>query len=110
MFILPTCIYVIHRHTGMLIGHEFIRALDQRRAEVLIHHLFQARGIPDEIQIPDLEEWHESVWQGLSREYHCEVQLVDTDRGDTDPTQQEAVRQRLDSMIARSAQTLLASL
>jgi tetratricopeptide (TPR) repeat protein len=110
MFILPTCIYVIHRYTGMLIGHEFIRELDQRRAEILIHRLFQERGIPDEIQIPDLEEWDDSVWQGLSREYHCEVQLVDSDRGETDPTQQEAVRQRLDSMIAGSAQTLLSSL
>ena len=110
MFILPTCIYVIHRHTGMLVGHEFIRELDQRRAEVLIHRLFQERGIPDEIQIPDLDEWDESVWQGLSREYHCEVQLVDNDRGETDPPQQEAVRQRLDSLIAGSAQTLLASL
>ena len=110
MFILPTCIYVIHRHTGMLVGHEFIRELDQRRAEVLIHRLFQERGIPDEVQIPDLEEWDESVWQGLSREYHCEVQLVDNDRSETDAPQQEAVRQRLDSMIAGSAQTLLASL
>jgi tetratricopeptide (TPR) repeat protein len=110
MFILPTCIYVIHRYTGMLIGHEFIRELDQRRAEILVHRLFQERGIPDEIQIPDLEEWDESIWQGLSREYHCEVQLVDHDRGENDVTQQEAVRQRLDSMIAGSAQTLLTSL
>ena len=110
MFILPTCVYVIHRYTGMLIGHEFIRELDQRRAEILVHHLFQERGIPDEIQIPDLEEWDESVWQSLSREYHCEVQLVDNDRGETDPAQQEALRQRLDSMVAGSAQTLLASL
>lgn len=110
MFILPTCIYVIHRYTGMLIGHEFIRELDQRRAEILVHRLFQEKGIPDEIQIPDLEEWDESIWQGLSREYHCEVQLVDHDRGENDPTQQEAVRQRLDSMIAGSAQTLLTTL
>ena len=110
MFILPSCIYVIHRYTGMLIGHEFIRELDQRRAEILVHRLFQEKGIPDEIQIPDLEEWDESVWQGLSREYHCEVQLVDNDRGETDPAQQEALRQRLDSMIAGSAQTLLTSL
>jgi len=109
MFILPTCIYVIHRYTGMLIGHEFIRELDQRRAEILVHRLFQERGIPDEIQIPDLEEWDESIWQGLSREYHCEVQLVDHDRGENDVTQQEAVRQRLDSMIAGSAQALLTS-
>ncbi len=86
MFILPTCIYVIHRHTGMLIGHEFIRELDQRRAEVLIHRLFQEKGIPDEVQIPDLEEWDESVWQGLSREYHCEEHLLDNDRGETGPT------------------------
>ena len=110
MFILPTCIYVIHRYTGMLIGHEFIRELDQRKAEILVHRLFQERGIPDEIQIPDLEEWDELVWQGLSRDYHCEVQLVDNDRGETDPAQQEAIRQRLDSMIAGSAQTLLTSL
>jgi tetratricopeptide (TPR) repeat protein len=110
MFILPTCIYVVHRYTGMLVGHEFIRELDQRRAELLVHHLFQERGIPDEIQIPDLEEWDESVWQGLSREYHCEVQLVDDDREETDRNEQEAVRQRLDSMVAGSSQTLLASL
>jgi tetratricopeptide (TPR) repeat protein len=110
MFILPTCLYVIHRYTGTLIGYEFIRELDQRRAEILVHRLFQERGIPDELQIPDLEEWDESVWQGLSREYHCEVQLVDNDRGETDPTQQEAIRQRLDSMIAGSAQTLLTNL
>ena len=110
MFILPTCIYVVHRYTGMLVGHEFIRELDQRRAEVLVHHLFQEKGIPDEIQIPDLEEWDESVWQSLSREYHCEVQLVDDDRGETERSEQEAVRQRLDSMVVGSSRTLLASL
>src|SRR5258708_33644715 len=95
MFILPTCIYVIHRHTGMLSGHEFIRELAQRRAEELIHHLFQERGIPDEIQIPDLEEWYEAVCQGLSREYHCDVQPWDTVRERTDPPQQEAASHRL---------------
>ena len=110
MFILPTCIYVIHRYTGMLVGHEFIRELDQRRAEVLVHRLFQERGIPDEIQIPDLEEWDELVWQGLSREYHCEVQLVDSDGGEADGNEQEAIRQRLEAMIAGSSRTLLASL
>ena len=110
MFILPTCIYVVHRYTGMLVGHEFVRELDQRRAEVLVHHLFQEKGIPDEIQIPDLEEWDESIWQGLSREYHCEVQLVDSDRGESEASEQEAIRQRLDAMISGPAQALFASL
>jgi tetratricopeptide (TPR) repeat protein len=110
MFIMPTCIYVIHRLTGLLVGHEFVRELDQRRAEMLIHHLFQERGIPDEIQIPDIEEWDEAVWQGLSREYHCEVQLIEDDREDAETSEYESIRQRLDAMVSGPAQTLLASM
>jgi tetratricopeptide (TPR) repeat protein len=110
MFIMPTCIYVIHRFTGLLVGHEFVRELDQRRAEMLIHHLFQERGIPDEIQIPDIEEWDEAVWQGLSREYHCEVQLIEDDREDAETSEYESIRQRLDAMVSGPAQTLLASM
>jgi hypothetical protein len=110
MFIMPTCIYVIHRYTGLLVGHEFVRELDQRRAEILIHHLFQERGTPDEIQIPDIDDWDEAVWQGLSREYHCEVQLVEDNREDTENSEYESIRQRLDAMVSGPAQTLLASI
>ncbi|MBV9274810.1 MAG: hypothetical protein JO333_13005 [Verrucomicrobia bacterium] len=110
MFIMPTCIYVIHRYTGLLVGHEFVRELDQRRAEILIHHLFQERGIPDEIQIPDIDDWDEAVWQGLSREYHCEVQLVEDNREDIENSEYESIRRRLDAMVSGPAQTLLASI
>jgi len=109
LFILPTCIYVIHRYTGLLVGHEFVRELDQRRTEMLVHHLFQERGIPDEIQIPDIEDWEEAVWQGLSREYHCEVQLIEDDRDDVENTEYASIRQQLEAMISGSAQNLLAS-
>ena len=41
MFILPTCLYVVQRHSRMLLGHEFVRELDQRRVELFLHRAFQ---------------------------------------------------------------------
>lgn len=80
MFILPTCLYIVHRFSGVLVGHEFVRELEQRRAELFLHRLFEERGVPDELQIPDFEEWDEGTWQHLSREFHCQINLVDRDR------------------------------
>src|SRR5689334_13418554 len=80
MYILPTCLYVVHRFSGALVGHEFTRELEQRRAEMFLHRLFQERGVPDELQVPSFEEWDESTWQHLSREFRCQINVVDRDR------------------------------
>jgi len=82
MFILPTCLYVVQRSSGALVGHEFARELEQRRAELFLQRLFQERGVPDELQVPGCEEWDENTWQQLSSEFHCEINLVDRDRSD----------------------------
>lgn len=109
MFILPTCLYVVHRYTRMLIGHEFVRELDQRRVELFVHRLFQERGAPDELLVPDLEEWDDSLWQGLSREYGCEVNLVDLKAKQSDTGSEENIQAQLGSLIAGSAEKILAS-
>jgi tetratricopeptide (TPR) repeat protein len=105
LFILPTCLYVVHRYSAMLIGHEFVRELDQRRTELLLHRLFQEKGIPDELQIPDFEEWDESVWQNLSREYHCEINLVDIE--EDEPTEDNPIQAQISALISGSAKNLL---
>jgi plasmid stability protein len=107
LFILPTCLYVVHRHSAMLIGHEFVREMDQRRAEFLLHRLFQEKGVPDELQIPDFEEWDESIWQNLSREYHCEINLVDIEHGESTEEEQDPVQAQISGLIAGSAKNLL---
>src|SRR6202040_1079209 len=83
MFILPTCLYVVHRHTRMLLGHEFVRELDQRRVELFLHRAFQEKGAPDELLVPDVDEWDETVWQSFSKEYQCEINLVDVESNGT---------------------------
>src|SRR6202047_1523875 len=84
MFILPTCLYVVHRHTRMLLGHEFVRELDQRRVELFLHRAFQEKGAPDELLVPDLDEWDESVWQSFSKEYQCQINLIDVESNEVE--------------------------
>src|SRR5207344_411013 len=91
MFILPTCLYIVHRHTRMLLGHEFVRELDQRRVELFLHRIFQEKGSPDELLVPDLDEWDEIVWQGLSREYQCQINLIDFEPTDEESREEESI-------------------
>jgi tetratricopeptide (TPR) repeat protein len=112
MFILPTCLYVVHRYTRMLIGHEFVRELDHRRVELFVHRLFQERGAPDELLIPEFEEWDgsdSSLWQGLSREYGCEINLVDINTVQNDARGKENIEAQLGSLVASSAENVLAT-
>lgn len=107
MFILPTCLYVVHRNTRVLIGHEFVRELDQRRVELFMHRLFQERGIPDELLVQGFDDWDSSLWQGLSREYGCEVNL--TEQQESKAGGEENIRAQLGGLIASSAENVLAS-
>jgi len=107
MFILPTCLYVVHRNTRVLIGHEFVRELDQRRVEVFMHRLFQERGTPDELLVPGFDDWDSSLWQGLSREYGCEVNLIELKESQAGG--EENIRAQLGGLIASSAENVLAS-
>jgi hypothetical protein len=108
LVMLPTCLYVVHRYSAMLIGHEFVRETDQRRAELLLHRLFQEKGVPDELQIPDFEEWDESIWQSLSREYHCEINLVDIEPEESHEAEEEdPIEAQISGLITSSAQNLL---
>ena len=107
MFILPTCFYVLHRQTRVLIGHEFVRELDQRRVELFLHRIFQERGAPDKLLVPDLDEWEEGVWQTLSREYQCQINLIDTEPTEEEAREREGVESRLSNLIAGSADNLL---
>ena len=107
MFILPTCFYVLHRRTRMLIGHEFVRELDQRRVELFLHRLFQERGAPDKLLVPDLDEWEEGVWQTLSRGYQCQINLIDAQPTEEEAREREGVQSQLSNLIAGSADSLL---
>jgi tetratricopeptide (TPR) repeat protein len=108
LVMLPTCLYVVHRYSAMLIGHEFVRETDQRRAELLLHRLFQEKGVPDELQIPDFEEWDESVWQSLSREYHCQINLVDIEPEDSfEEEEEDPIQAQISGLITSSGQNLL---
>src|SRR5215471_4601294 len=107
MFILPTCLYIVHRNTRMLIGHEFVRELDQRRVELFVHRLFQERGTPDELLVPEFDDWDSSLWQGLSREYGCEVNLIEMKEGSAGG--EEGIQAQLGGLVASSAENVLAS-
>jgi tetratricopeptide (TPR) repeat protein len=107
MFILPTCFYVLHRQTRVLIAHEFVRELDQRRVELFLHRIFQERGAPDKLLVPDLDEWEEGVWQTLSREYQCQINLIDTEPTEEEAREREGVESQLSNLIAGSADNLL---
>ena len=107
MFILPTCLYVVHRNTRVLIGHEFVRELDQRRVELFMHRLFQERGTPDELLVQGFDDWDSGLWQGLSREYGCEVNL--TELQESQAGGEENIRAQLGGLIASSAENVLAS-
>jgi tetratricopeptide (TPR) repeat protein len=110
MFILPTCLYLVHRHTRMLISHEFIRELDQRRVELFLFRVFQEKGAPDELLIPDLDEWDDSVWQGLSREFQCQINLIDVEPNESETREDDSIEAQLGNLIAGSAEKLLTSL
>jgi tetratricopeptide (TPR) repeat protein len=110
LFILPTCLYVVHRHTRVLLAHEFIRELDQRRVELFLHRTFQERGAPDELLVPDFEEWDESVWQGISREYRCQINLIDIEPNEEEALEEDSIESQLSNLVARSTESLLNSL
>ena len=109
MFILPTCLYILHRGSRLLLGHEFVRELDQRRVELFLHRIFQERGSPDELLVPDLDEWDEIVWQGLSREYQCQINLIDVEPTEEESREAESIESQLSNLIAGSAENLLAT-
>src|ERR1700737_2452079 len=109
MFVLPTCLYVAHRHTRILLGHEFVRELDQRRVELFLHRIFQEKGSPDELLVPDLDEWDEIVWQGLSREYQCQINLIDIESNEVETSEEEGIESQLSNLVAGPAESLLAS-
>src|SRR6202008_2247211 len=109
MFILPTCLYIVHRDSRLLLGHEFVRELDQRRVELFLHRIFQERGSPDELLVPDLDEWDEIVWQGLSREYQCQINLIDVEPTEEGSREAESIESQLSNLIAGSAENLLAT-
>ena len=109
MFILPTCLYVVQRHTRMLLGHEFVRELDQRRVELFLHRAFQEKGAPDELLVPDLDEWDETVWQSISKEYQCQINLVDIEPTEEEAREEESIESQLSNLIAGPAESLLAS-
>ncbi|HEY0790240.1 MAG TPA: hypothetical protein VGD78_04170 [Chthoniobacterales bacterium] len=106
MFILPTCLYVVHRFSGTLVGHEFVRELEQRRVELFLHRLFQERGVPDELQMPQLEEWDEGTWQSLSREFRCQINLIDRKGAATGV--EPKIESQLSSLVTGPAENLLA--
>jgi tetratricopeptide (TPR) repeat protein len=107
MFILPTCLYIVQRNTRMLIGHEYVRELDQRRVELFVHRLFQERGTPDELLVPEFDDWDGSLWQGLSREYGCEVNLIE--RKESHLGGEENIQAQLGGLVASSAENVLAT-
>ena len=107
MFILPTCLYLVHRHTRMLLGHEFVRELDQRRVELFLHRAFQEKGAPDELLVPDVDEWDETVWRSFSKEYQCRINLVDTESSELDPSEEDALESQLSNLIVGPAENLL---
>src|SRR5258708_11001118 len=107
LVILPICLYVVHRCSAMLIGHEFVGETDQRRAELLLHRLFQEKGVPDELQIPDVEEWDESIWQSLSREYHCQINLACVEQEDPFDGEEYPIQTQISGLMTTSAQNLL---
>src|SRR6202011_3799273 len=109
MFILPTCLYVVHRHTRMLLGHEFVRELDQRRVELFLHRAFQEKGAPDELLVPDVDEWDESVWQSFSKEYQCQINLIDVESNGVEASEEEGIESQLSNLVAGPAESLLAS-
>jgi tetratricopeptide (TPR) repeat protein len=109
MFILPTCLYLVHRHTRMLLGHEFVRELDQRRVELFLHRAFQEKGAPDELLVPDVDEWDETVWRSFSKEYHCRINLVDVESSELDPSEEDALESQLSNLIVGPAENLLAT-
>jgi tetratricopeptide (TPR) repeat protein len=105
IFVLPTCLYLVHRNTRLPIAHEFVRELDQRRVELFLHKIFQEKGAPDELLVPDFDEWDDSVWQHLSREYHCQVNLIDSELS----SEEEEIENQFSNLVSASAENALAT-
>jgi tetratricopeptide (TPR) repeat protein len=93
----------------MLLAHEFVRELDQRRVELFLHRAFQEKGAPDELLVPDVDEWDETVWQSFSKEYQCQINLVDVESNGTETGEEEGIESQLSNLIAGPAESLLAS-
>jgi tetratricopeptide (TPR) repeat protein len=60
--------------------------------------------------VPDFEEWDESVWQGISREYRCQINLIDIEPNEEEALEEDSIESQLSNLVARSTQTLLNSL
>src|SRR6201999_3206117 len=91
------------------LGHEFVRELDQRRVELFLHRAFQEKGAPDELLVPDVDEWDEAVWQGFSKEYQCQINLVDVESNEAEAGEEEGIESQLSNLIAGPAESLLAT-
>jgi tetratricopeptide (TPR) repeat protein len=56
-----------------------------------------------------MDEWDEIVWQGLSREYQCQINLVDIEPTEEESREEENIESQLSNLIAGSAENLLAT-
>jgi tetratricopeptide (TPR) repeat protein len=77
-YILPTVLYVARRENQVLLGHEVVREISQRRVEIFLHRLFQTKGVPDELLAPEDDSWGEDFWSMMAREYRLQINLVGT--------------------------------
>jgi tetratricopeptide (TPR) repeat protein len=90
-FILPTCMFVVGDSGKPILGQEILRELDQRRAENLLSRLFNERGAPDEVLVPETAEWDRRAWKNFARDFQCEIRLVPAEGTKLPPLLQLAV-------------------
>ncbi len=76
VYLLPTILYVTQRKSRAILAHEVVREIDQHRVELFLDRLFQTKGVPDELLVPETDDWNEDFWPFLAREYGFQVHLV----------------------------------
>jgi tetratricopeptide (TPR) repeat protein len=59
--------------------------------------------------VPDVDEWDESVWQSFSKEYQCQINLIDVESNEVEASEEEGIESQLSNLVAGPAESLLAS-
>ena len=80
----PTLVVVCGREGTPVAPPEIMEELDQARVEAMLYRIFEKTPPPDQLLVPQDEEWEEEDWRTFSEEYKVDIRFQPAERSAPD--------------------------
>lgn len=77
---LPTLVVVCDRLGAPVAPPEIMEELDQTRVENMLYRIFEKTPPPDQLLVPEDEEWEEESWKAFSSDCKIEIRFQPAER------------------------------